>query len=185
MSSFRNVQIPFRPTLAALMILLQLMSGVSGEPGCQRVGQSWGYAHRQQGSSCTELLRIRGGRKGVSAKHTASEVAAKTALATQNAGGGKAGLADRKGGKAGGSRKVHLSAVQAASAEHEEHAGRDCLSVCFAMNSADRIMQAHYDSKHPKDVLDPAGELSLLPCFQDLNGADKALSVASSVSKRT
>ena len=46
-------------------------------------------------------LRLRGGRKGVSAKHTAKEQAQKHQLATKNMGGGKDGLADRLGGKAG------------------------------------------------------------------------------------
>ena len=46
-------------------------------------------------------LRLRGGRKGVSAKHTAKEQAQKHHLATKNMGGGKDGLEDRLGGKAG------------------------------------------------------------------------------------
>ena len=47
------------------------------------------------------VLRLRGGRKGVSAKHTAKEISEKNKLANKNMGGGKAGLEDRLGGKAG------------------------------------------------------------------------------------
>lgn len=39
--------------------------------------------------------------KAKPAKHTSAELRAKAKAATQNAGGGKAGLADRKGGAAG------------------------------------------------------------------------------------
>nr|CAC33094.1 hypothetical protein [Rhodomonas sp. CS24] len=86
--------------------------------------------------SCREILRLRGGRKGVAAKHTSGEVASKTALATRNAGGGKAGLQDRKGGKAG----------------HAKFICPECKMQAASMKN----MQDHYDSKHPKDVLDPA-----------------------------
>ena len=41
------------------------------------------------------------GGKAKPTKHTAKEIAGKVAAATQNKGGGKAGLADRKGGAAG------------------------------------------------------------------------------------
>eukprot|EP00961_Rhodomonas_salina_P278037 3756796-Rhodomonas_salina.1 len=83
-----------------------------------------------------DVLRIRGGRKGVQAKHSAGEVSSKTALATQNAGGGKNGVQDRKGGKAG-------------------HAKFIC-PLCKMQAPSMKNMQDHYDSKHPKDVLDPA-----------------------------
>lgn len=46
-----------------------------------------------------QLLAAMG--KAKPAKHTAAELAAKAKAATQNAGGGKAGLADRKGGAVG------------------------------------------------------------------------------------
>jgi len=52
------------------------------------------------------LLRLRGGRKGVAAKHTAKEEALKHKLATKNMGGGKEGLQDRLGGKAGHAKVV-------------------------------------------------------------------------------
>jgi hypothetical protein len=52
------------------------------------------------------LLRLRGGRKGVQAKHTAKEQALKQKLATKNMGGGKEGLQDRLGGKAGHAKVV-------------------------------------------------------------------------------
>jgi hypothetical protein len=39
--------------------------------------------------------------KAKPAKHTSAELAAKAKAATQNAGGGKAGLVDRKGGSVG------------------------------------------------------------------------------------
>jgi len=42
--------------------------------------------------------------KAKTQKHSAKELAAKAAAATQNKGGGKAGLADRKGGSVGHSR---------------------------------------------------------------------------------
>lgn len=42
--------------------------------------------------------------KAKPAKHTAAELAAKAKASTQNAGGGKAGLQDRKGGSVGHSR---------------------------------------------------------------------------------
>jgi hypothetical protein len=52
------------------------------------------------------VLRLRGGRKGVSAKHTSKEMAEKHKLATKNMGGGKEGLQDRLGGKAGHAKFV-------------------------------------------------------------------------------
>ena len=53
------------------------------------------------GANAASLLRLRGGRKGVAAKHTAKEQALKHKLATKNMGGGKEGQQDRLGGKAG------------------------------------------------------------------------------------
>lgn len=55
------------------------------------------------------LLRLRGGRKGVAAKHTAKEEALKHKLATKNMGGGKEGLQDRLGGKAGHAKVAMLA----------------------------------------------------------------------------
>ena len=80
------------------------------------------------------LLRLRGGRKGVAAKHTAKEMALKTKLATKNMGGGKEGLADRQGGKAG-----HAKVVRAC-----EHASACVVCVCdwLRQTSVARCMRA-------------------------------------------
>jgi len=76
------------------------------------------------------VLRLRGGRKGISAKHTAGEEAAKNKLATGNIGGGKAGIADRTGGAAG-------------------HAKFVC-PICNSQAPSLKNMQMHHDSKHAK-----------------------------------
>jgi len=84
------------------------------------------------------VLRLRGGRKGISAKHTTKEEAAKTQLATKNMGGGKAGLADRAGGKGG-------------------HAKFLCpLPGCNMQAPSLKNMEMHHDSKHAKVPWDPS-----------------------------
>lgn len=59
-----------------------------------------------RGDTTAVLLRLRGGRKGVQAKHTSKEQALKHKLATKNMGGGKEGLQDRLGGKAGHAKVI-------------------------------------------------------------------------------
>ncbi|KAL4425024.1 hypothetical protein ABPG77_001802 [Micractinium sp. CCAP 211/92] len=73
--------------------------------------------------------------KAKPAKHTAAELAAKAKAATQNAGGGKAGLADRKGGAAG-------------------HAKYKC-HICGQQAPDLKTMQIHHDAKHPKLPWEP------------------------------
>jgi len=63
-------------------------------------------------------------------KHTAKEIAGKVAAATQNKGGGKAGLADRKGGAAG-------------------HAKFKCPQ-CGVQSPSIKSAEMHWDSKHSK-----------------------------------
>ena len=70
------------------------------------------------------------GGKAKPTKHTAKEIAGKVAAATQNKGGGKAGLADRKGGAAG-------------------HAKFKCPS-CGIQSPSLKSAEMHWDSKHPK-----------------------------------
>jgi len=70
------------------------------------------------------------GGKAKPTKHTASEVAKKTQLATQNMGGGSAGLSDRLGGKAG-------------------HAKLECY-LCGVHAPDLKSMQVHHEAKHPK-----------------------------------
>jgi hypothetical protein len=78
------------------------------------------------------LMRLRGGRKGVQAKHSSKEEALKNKLATKNMGGGKEGLQDRLGGKAG-------------------HAKLVCpLPGCNMQAPSLKNMQMHHESKHPK-----------------------------------
>ena len=79
--------------------------------------------------------------KGYITKHTAKELETKAKLATQNAGGGKSGLEDRKGGKAG-------------------HSRFQC-PLCKQVASGPIAMQQHYDSKHPKETLDPSKLIDL------------------------
>ena len=63
-------------------------------------------------------------------KHTAGELAAKAKAATQNAGGGKAGLHDRLGGAAG----------------HSRFMCNHCKTALTSLAQA----HAHHDSKHEK-----------------------------------
>eukprot|EP00294_Goniomonas_avonlea_P017959 CAMPEP_0114555792 /NCGR_PEP_ID=MMETSP0114-20121206/8941_1 /TAXON_ID=31324 /ORGANISM="Goniomonas sp, Strain m" /LENGTH=101 /DNA_ID=CAMNT_0001740947 /DNA_START=50 /DNA_END=355 /DNA_ORIENTATION=+ len=76
------------------------------------------------------------GGKAKPKKHTASEIARKTAEATQNKGGGAAGAQDRQGGKAGHSKFM--------------------CPVCKQQAPDLKSMQAHHDSKHSKLPWDPA-----------------------------
>lgn len=69
------------------------------------------------------------GGKAKPTKHTASEIAAKTAAALTNKGGGKEGKADRLGGKAG-------------------HAKFQC-HVCKVQAPSLKSMEAHFEAKHP------------------------------------
>ncbi|KAL4422255.1 hypothetical protein ABPG75_008452 [Micractinium tetrahymenae] len=73
--------------------------------------------------------------KAKPAKHTSAELAAKAKAATQNAGGGKAGLADRKGGAVG-------------------HAKYKC-HICGQAAPDLKTMQIHHDAKHPKLPWEP------------------------------
>lgn len=66
--------------------------------------------------------------KAKPAKHTAAELAKKAHEATVNAGGGKAGLHDRKGGTAG-------------------HAKFQC-PICKVQGPDLKTMEAHHESKH-------------------------------------
>ena len=75
------------------------------------------------------------GGKAKPTKHTAKELAGKFKDATQNKGGGKAGVADRKGGKAG-------------------HSKFECY-ICKMAAPSLKTMQIHFDSKHPKETMDP------------------------------
>lgn len=75
------------------------------------------------------------GGKAKPTKHTAKEIAGKIAAATQNKGGGKAGLADRKGGQAG-------------------HAKFEC-HICKTTAPSIKTMQAHHESKHPTMAWEP------------------------------
>eukprot|EP00798_Chlamydomonas_sp_ICE-L_P021341 gene21341-28276_t len=75
------------------------------------------------------------GGKAKPTKHTAKEVAAKIAAATQNKAGGKAGQADRLGGIAG-------------------HAKYEC-HICKSLAPGLKTMQIHHESKHPSMPWDP------------------------------
>ena len=92
-----------------------------------------GTRHARGGSfEMMGLMRLRGGRKGVQAKHSSKEEALKNKLATKNMGGGKEGLQDRLGGKAG-------------------HAKLVCpLPGCNMQAPSLKNMQMHHESKHPK-----------------------------------
>lgn len=68
--------------------------------------------------------------KAKPAKHTAAELARKAKDATQNKGGGKAGLIDRKGGSAG----------------HQRYRCKVCGQSAPDM----KTMSMHFESKHPK-----------------------------------
>lgn len=72
--------------------------------------------------------------KAKPAKHTAKELAAKAQASLTNAGGGKAGLMDRKGGAAG-------------------HAKFSCY-VCGQAAPSLKNMEDHFNSKHPKETMD-------------------------------
>src|SRR4051812_19083106 len=76
------------------------------------------------------------GGKAKPTKHTASEIAKKTAEATTNKGGGSAGLQDRLGGPAG----------------HAKYACPHCLTPCPDLKS----MQVHHEARHPKVPYDPS-----------------------------
>lgn len=80
------------------------------------------------------------GGKAKPTKHTAAEIAAKVKAATQNKGGGKAGLADRKGGAVG-------------------HSKFKC--VCGVAAPDIKTMQAHHESKHPAIPWDPEKVINL------------------------
>lgn len=64
-------------------------------------------------------------------KHTASETARKTQLATKNMGGGAAGLQDRMGGQAGHSRYV--------------------CTICMTPVPDLKTMRVHYEARHPME----------------------------------
>mmetsp|Transcript_15400 Transcript_15400/g.50603 ORF Transcript_15400/g.50603 Transcript_15400/m.50603 type:complete len:106 (-) Transcript_15400:1822-2139(-) len=68
-------------------------------------------------------------------KHTAAAIKAKVAESTQNKGGGKAGLQDRKGGAVG-------------------HAKFQC-PLCKQPAPDLKTMQMHHESKHPKLPWEP------------------------------
>lgn len=70
------------------------------------------------------------GGKAKPTKHTAKELAGKAKAATQNAGGGSSGAADRKGGKAG-------------------HAKYEC-PICGQAAPDPKSAEQHWDSKHHK-----------------------------------
>jgi hypothetical protein len=62
-------------------------------------------------------------------KHSTSSLKAKEKESTQNAGGGKAGLADRNGGKAGHSKLI--------------------CHICMAQAHDMTAMKIHHETKHP------------------------------------
>eukprot|EP00033_Pygsuia_biforma_P000161 GCRY01000208.1.p1 GENE.GCRY01000208.1~~GCRY01000208.1.p1 ORF type:complete len:106 (-),score=11.19 GCRY01000208.1:52-369(-) len=74
-------------------------------------------------------------RKAKPTKHSAGQLAQRIKESTQNAGGGKAGLADRKGGAAG----------------HSKYQCPYCGSCAHSLT----ILQQHHDSKHPKIPWEP------------------------------
>lgn len=73
---------------------------------------------------------VKMGGKAKPTKHTAAEIARKTAEATTNKGGGKAGLADRLGGAAG-------------------HAKYMC-PICKTQSPDLKSLQMHHEARHPK-----------------------------------
>jgi hypothetical protein len=86
------------------------------------------------------------GGKAKPTKHTSAEISKKTQLATQNAGGGGAGLSDRLGGKAG-------------------HAKLEC-TLCGVHAPDLKSMQFHHEAKHPKVAFDPA----VYPDLHEIHG---------------
>lgn len=98
------------------------------------------------------------GGKAKPTKHTSAETAKKTQLATQNMGGGSAGLKDRQGGAAGHSKFV-------------------CY-VCMAQAPDLKTMKIHFENKHPSLVIDESK-------FDDLHelqgGTTKGVAVRGSV----
>ena len=103
------------------------------------MGLSWGalkFLWRPKRAVNTHYFRRRRAGKDQMAgkakpkKHTAKEIAGKVAAATQNKGGGKAGVADRKGGAAG-------------------HAKFKCPQ-CGVQSPSIKSAEMHWDSKHSK-----------------------------------
>ncbi|GMH32921.1 hypothetical protein BSKO_00755 [Bryopsis sp. KO-2023] len=72
--------------------------------------------------------------KAKPAKHTSKELAAKAQASLANAGGGKAGLIDRKGGALG-------------------HSKFSCY-ICGQAAPSLKNMEDHFGSKHPKENMD-------------------------------
>lgn len=93
-------------------------------------------------------------------KHSAKEIAKKTAEATTNKGGGLDGLKDRLGGAAGHSKFI--------------------CDVCMTQVPDLKTMQNHYEAKHPTATFDPAK-------FEDMHekvgGTTKGVAVRGSLKK--
>mmetsp|Transcript_22153 Transcript_22153/g.31017 ORF Transcript_22153/g.31017 Transcript_22153/m.31017 type:complete len:181 (+) Transcript_22153:203-745(+) len=106
---------------------------VAEELSLGRTPQSW---HSTNTLRRPFLCRLRGGgRKGKENKHSKAELAAKLKAATQNKGGGKEGLKDRKGGEAG-------------------HSKFEC-KVCGVRSPSIASLKIHHEAKHPKIRFDP------------------------------
>mmetsp|Transcript_24935 Transcript_24935/g.59968 ORF Transcript_24935/g.59968 Transcript_24935/m.59968 type:complete len:208 (+) Transcript_24935:76-699(+) len=78
---------------------------------------------------------VGGGRKGKENKHTKTELKNKEKTATQNVGGGKDGLKDRKGGEAG-------------------HAKFEC-KLCGVRSPSLTTQRIHHEAKHPTIPFEP------------------------------
>ena len=100
-------------------------------------------------------------RKGKTTNHTAKELAAKVKASTQNAGGGSAGITDRKGGKAGHSKFL-------------------CY-ICKQQAPDLKSMKLHHDSKHDKIPWDEARYQDL---HQEFGGTTQGVAVRGSTKKK-
>uniref|UniRef100_A0A7S1X1G5 Polycomb protein SUZ12-like zinc finger domain-containing protein n=1 Tax=Tetraselmis chuii TaxID=63592 RepID=A0A7S1X1G5_9CHLO len=100
------------------------------------------------------------GGKAKPTKHTTKEINKKIADATQNRGGGKAGLADRKGGAAG----------------HAKYKCPICSTQCPSLTS----MKIHWDAKHDKL---PFEEEKCIDMHSTYGGTTQGVSVRGSKKK--
>jgi hypothetical protein len=100
------------------------------------------------------------GGKAKPTKHTAREIAKKTAEANTNKGGGSDGLKDRLGGPAGHSKYM--------------------CPICKAQVPDIKTLAIHYESKHPKDVFN---EAELEDLHEQQGGTTKGVAVRGSCKK--
>jgi transcription elongation factor Elf1 len=117
--------------------------------------------------ACALACRNNMGGKAKPTKHTTAEINKKVAEATQNRGGGAAGLADRKGGAAGHSKFKCPTCGQAAPDLKVSHSidarvRGNCQQLTCAMCAPRcdsslpcQSMQIHHDAKHPKLAWEP------------------------------